>query len=285
MSDWPVGLSTGCFYQTSIFDCLPEIRSGGFDLLEICSFPRHLDYHDTSSVKAAAKMIEEFGMEAYSFHAPFAEHIDISALNQDQRNVAVHEILAAAEAAAILGVRYFVIHPGPEYILNGSGQERVQRMENAAGILNFVSRRCQALGIGCVLENKLPHLIFGNTSDILWMLGAMSTVNVGICLDTGHAHLSGDIYNAMHKLSGHLQMVHANDNTGSGDDHFPPGMGKIDWPRLLAELAHTGFHGAFILELAGNKEKSALLAEARTARRYLREISRRLALSRPPTGG
>ncbi len=29
MRDWAIGLSTGCFYQKSIFDCLETIGSGG----------------------------------------------------------------------------------------------------------------------------------------------------------------------------------------------------------------------------------------------------------------
>jgi len=35
--------------------------------------------------------------------------------------------------------------------------------------------------------------------------------------------------------------------------------------------------------LSGNKEPEIVLAEARRARRYLREISRQLALAIPPT--
>jgi len=156
-------------------------------------------------------------------------------------------------------------------------------MENAAKTLNTVATRCRELGIGCVLENKLPHLLFGSVSDILWILGAMNAVHIGTCLDTGHAYLSGDIYNVMHKLSGHLQMVHANDNRGNYDDHLPPGDGKIDWNRLMTELSETGFHGAFILELAGNQDAEITLKDGRRARRFLRGISRRIALSSPPT--
>ena len=285
MNDWPVGLSTGCFYQKSIFDCLEPIRQSGFSMVEICSFPAHLNYHDLNAVRRAAKRMEELGMESYSFHAPFADHIDITALNSNQRDGAVREILQAAEAAAIMQVRYLVIHPGPEHTHNPqlACVERFQRMQNAADSLNKVAQRCQELGIGCVLENKLPHLLFGGTSDILWILGAMSAINIGTCLDTGHAHLSGDLYNVMHKLSGHLQMIHANDNNGTYDDHKPPGEGKIDWNKLLTELSQIEFHGGFILELSGNKETEAVLAEARRARCYLREISRQLALSSPPT--
>ncbi len=36
----------------------------------------------------------------------------------------------------------------------------------------------------------------------------MDTSAMGVCLDTGHANLSGDIYSVMHKLGWHLPMVH-----------------------------------------------------------------------------
>src|ERR671924_306703 len=114
MSDWPVGLSTGCFYQQSIFDCLDTISRGGFNLIEFCSSPAHLDYHDRHLVARAARRVEELGMEAYSFHAPFADSIDLSAPEPQVRKNALEEILRAAEAAACFPVRYFVIHPGPE---------------------------------------------------------------------------------------------------------------------------------------------------------------------------
>jgi hypothetical protein len=62
MSDWAVGLSTGCFWQTSIFDCLEEIRNSGFGRIEICSNPAHLDYHDCKRVQHAARLAEDLGL-------------------------------------------------------------------------------------------------------------------------------------------------------------------------------------------------------------------------------
>jgi sugar phosphate isomerase/epimerase len=285
VSDWPIGISTGCFYYASIFDCLEDIRKGGFCMIEVCSSPGHLDYHDEDAVREAASLIDELGMEPYSFHAPFSEDIDITCLDDTERDRSYHEILAAAEAAAMMRVRHFVFHPGPEKVLEPEPEERLQRMNNAAEVLNDVSRRCKQLGVGFVLENMLPHLLFGNARDMLWIMGAIQTINVGTCLDTGHASLSGDIYSVMYKLSGHLQMIHANDNRGKGDDHLPPGRGIINWQRLLARLSETGFHGAFILELAGDEEKEAeeTLEEARAARRLLRDISKHIELSTPPT--
>jgi len=285
MSDWPVGISTGCFYFMNFFDCIEPICRGGFSMLEIASSRTHLDYHDKHAMRKAARTLETMGMEAYSFHAPFREDIDVTSLDEAGRAHARREIFSAAEAAAILGVRHFVFHPGPEKSYQPAPEERIRRMNNAAEIINEVCEHCQKLGIGIVLENMLPHLFFGNMRDMLWIIGAIESPIVGTCLDTGHAFISGNVYRILYKLSGHLQFLHANDNFGKEDEHLPPGRGKIDWHRLLHELNEVDFRGAFILELMGDRQKDphAVMDGARQARRFLRDISRRLTVSNPPT--
>lgn len=274
MDNWPVGLSTGCFYQHSIFDGLARIHDAGFPMIEVCSHPAHLDYHDRGLCERAAARIRELRLEAYSFHAPFAERIDITALDPGERQRALEEIVRAAEAAAVLEARHFVLHPGPEK--HGLPRhERLDRMENAAGVLNRVAGRCRELGVRLVLENMLPHLFSGPVRDLLWLLGAMETTEVGICLDTGHAFLSGDLDNVVHKLSGHLWMVHASDNRGTYDDHLPPGEGNVPWPLLLRHLADAGFRGAIILEIAERGTPEEILRGAERARAFLRGFAHR----------
>jgi sugar phosphate isomerase/epimerase len=279
MTNWPVGLSTGCFYHQSILDCLPLIRESGFSMIEVCSSPEHLDFYDLKSVDRAVERIKELGMEAYSFHAPFAPKIDIASPDNEQRASSIAEVEKAAEAAALLRVHYFVLHPGPENPAAITAGEQIPRMQNVIDSLNQIAQRCKALRIMCVLENKLPHLLFGNTSDILWILDGINTAEVGACLDTGHAFLAGDMHNLVHKLSGHLRMIHAHDNGGSDDNHSPPGDGKIDWKKFLRDFIEVRFRGAFILEMAGNNDPTVTMANARRGRSYLREIARRLILS------
>lgn len=283
MSDWPVGLSTGCFYKMSIFDCLEPIRNGGFSMLEICSSPGHLNFHDLQTVANVSRILKDLGLEAYSFHAPFID-VDISSLDQQHRKYSLDQLIIAAEAAATLEVRHLVIHPGPDKTLSFSVEERMQRLRNAAEVLSKVAQKCQSLKVGLVLENMLPHLPFGNSSDMLWIIGAMDSLNITTCLDTGHATLSGDIYSVLYKLSGHLRVIHASDNYGTSDDHLPPGKGCIDWYKVLFELTETNFHGGIILELSGahGSDVEGTLQKARTAQLFLRSIARSLYLSSPP---
>jgi sugar phosphate isomerase/epimerase len=272
MSDWPVGISTGCFYQRSIFESLEPIRDAGFTIIEVCSYPTHLDYMDATVVRRAALRIRELLLEPYSFHAPFADDIDITSLDGERWQHAVGIVERAAEAASELGVRYFVIHPGPERSPI-DGEERLRRMERGAEALNRLSLRCRQLGIALVLENMLPHLFFGHAKDMLWMLGAIATMDVGLCLDTGHAFLSGDLDTVIHKLSGHLWMVHASDNHGDRDDHLAPGLGRIDWRSLIQKLSRVRFEGGIILEMAGDGAGGVDFEAARTARKYLHELA------------
>lgn len=277
MNDWPVGLSTGCFYQKKISDCLGLVSAGGFNLLEICSYPAHLNFHDAATVAAVARQMEELGMEAYSFHAPFADHIDITSLDEEVRKRSVAEVLTAAQAASVLKVRHFVIHPGPEHSGQPHGEERERRMKNVARSLNEIAQRCHDMGVLCVLENKLPHLMFGNIPDMMWILGEMSTTHVGVCLDTGHAFLAGNLHLAIEKLGHYLRVVHATDNHGSYDDHLPPGKGRIDWRQFLNQLRRARFNGSIILEIAQQGGPEDTIKAAREAAAFLREQERQLA--------
>lgn len=274
MTPWKIGLSTGCFFSRPIFDVLEEIRDHGFDSIEVCSFPAHLDYHNRADVARAGDRLRELGMRAVSFHAPFAEHIDITALDAAARAEAVHELVTACEAAAVMGATNMVLHPGPERAGRPPEHEFLDRMRHAAESLNIVAERCCKLRVHLVLENMLPHLLFGHINDMLYLLGSIRTCEVGTCLDTGHAFLAGELGTVIHKLSGHLHLVHINDNRGDRDEHLAPGEGHIDWPYVMHELRRCHFNGTLILELSSRENEAvpAMLKRARWARDYLENL-------------
>jgi len=271
---WPIGLSTGCFYRQGICSVLPDIQASGFRELEICSFPKHLDYHSRDEVLRAGDLLRSLELRPVSFHAPFAERIDITSLDETVREAAVLELMTACRAAALLGAERVVLHPGPERTGRPPEHEFVQHMRHAAESLNRVAACCSEEGVQLLLENMLPHLLFGHTSDMLYLLGEISTCDIGTCLDTGHALLSGDLGRVVHKLSGHLKMVHINDNRGDWDAHLIPGEGTIDWPWLLSELRHRNFQGPLIIEMSGGEQEPVdqILARARRGREYLERL-------------
>lgn len=278
MRTWPIGLSTGCFYQRNILEILEPVRNSGFREIEICSFPKHLDYHQRDMVQRAGERIKELDMVPFSFHAPFADRIDITSFDAGVRDAAVEELIVACRAAAAMGVRHVVLHPGPERTGRPPSHEFLEHMSHAAKSLDRVARVCCDLNIQLLLENMLPHLLFGHLSDMMYLLGEIKECNVGACLDTGHANLAGELPGTVHTLSGHLKMLHVNDNRRDSDAHLPPGDGVIDWAWLIGELDRYQFNGALILELHGSAEEpiEQVLGRATRARAYLEELMRQL---------
>lgn len=274
MNPWNIGLSTGCFYNSPILSVIDEIHANGFDSIEVCSFPAHLDYHKRDDVLRAGEKLRALGIRPVSFHAPFADKIDITALDPALREMAVAELLVACEAAAAMGAENLVLHPGPERSGRPPEEEFLTRMRNAAESLNTVANRCCKLGVHLLLENMLPHLLFGHINDMLYLLGSIRDCEVGTCLDTGHAYLSRELGMVANKLSGHLHLIHVNDNRGDHDDHLPPGEGHIDWPWFMSELKRWNFNGTLILELSSRENESVpdMLARARHARDYLTSL-------------
>jgi sugar phosphate isomerase/epimerase len=274
MNDWAIGLSTGSFYRTSLFECLPDIRSHGFELVELCTYPAHVNIHDPAEMTRAADTLRSLGVRAASVHAPFGPHIDITAPGKE-RERSLREIHAAAQAAAVVGAGTLVLHPGPDR--EPSSEHRDEgRIAAGAATISEVVKTCGELGIRVALENQLPHLLTGGTGKLRRVLESLPLDGIGICLDTGHAHLSGDLLRTLDDLAPRLAVVHVSDNHGKRDDHLPPGEGSIDWRDFLASLVGTTFRGPLILELAGDGDFALTLEAAVRGRTFLESHLRAL---------
>jgi sugar phosphate isomerase/epimerase len=277
MDAWAVGLSTGCFYQIRISEVLGWIRDSGFTRIEISSHPKHLDCRDGETLKSVASLIRRLGLEPHSFHAPFGADLDICSPDAGVRGPSMEKVKRAIEAAADLGVRNFVVHPGPDREWRVTQAEHELRLRAVFESLSLLGGHCRRLGVTLVLENMLPHLSFGYPLDLLRIVGSLDGLGVGICLDTGHGNLTGDVNAVARAFSGRINMLHANDNDGRNDTHLAPGLGRIDWQKLACTLLETGFKGTAILELSGegNREAAVILREARESSRFIQEAFRK----------
>lgn len=95
---------------------------------------------------------------------------------------------------------------------------------------------------------------------------------VGICLDFGHAHLDGDVIDAVDTVSEHLIATHLHDNRGHSDDHLLPFDGTIDWAGALLAVQKIGYDGPFMFEIVAQGSTKDTLARARQARQRIETI-------------
>jgi sugar phosphate isomerase/epimerase len=94
-------------------------------------------------------------------------------------------------------------------------------------------------------------------------------LDIGVCLDYGHAHLMGDVGEAVEILSGHVWTTHVHDNGGKRDDHLLPYRGTIDWDAAMMETQKVGYEGLLMFEVADTGDPLEVLKGAVKARERL----------------
>jgi len=131
--------------------------------------------------------------------------------------------------------------------------------EIAAPVLRETCRYAAPFGIRICLENSVPSTIYSTTvADILPVIERVGEPNLGICLDSGHAHLCGRALKEEILLAGKcLFDTHFHDNLArwdwtkhiiAMDLHLVPGLGTINWPEAVKALEQIGFPGPVVME-------------------------------------
>jgi sugar phosphate isomerase/epimerase len=100
----------------------------------------------------------------------------------------------------------------------------------------------------------------------------LEEVDVGICLDYGHAHLMGDLGEAIETISGHLWTTHVHDNDGRRDDHRVPFVGSIDWDAAVMGTQKIGYDGMLMFEVADAGDPIEILKKTAKARERLEKM-------------
>lgn len=162
------------------------------------------------------------------------------------------------------GVKLLTLHPFPAEIdltrdLYVSEAKAIREYEKALCEVIFAAcRKAEKAGISLTIENNLYGYLY-DIAGLLRIIKKVGAANLGVCLDTGHANVAGlDIPQAVRELGPHLFETHCNDNFGwfkrksrpeTGDLHRPPGIGTINWVKVITAMNEIGFAGPVNFEL------------------------------------
>jgi len=265
------GVSTQLYHAQRLRrEHLAEMASHGFDTVEIIATRSHVDYHDVSALDELADWLTRERLRLHSIHAPVTERFEsgrwvapLSNASPDTkvREQALRETKAALELARRVPVEVLVVHLGLQDALLASAAD--QTRDAARRSVEAIAAYASPLGVRVALE-VIPNAL--STADALVALVEdLDLPNVGICLDFGHAHMMGDVVDAIETLSGMLIASHVHDNHGKRDEHLPPFEGTIDWPGALMALQKVGYEGPMMLELASTDSPTPVLERARHA--------------------
>jgi sugar phosphate isomerase/epimerase len=249
---------------------LAEISAHGFSAVELYASRLHIDYHNVNVVGDVQQWLAEARLEVTSVHAPLLE-TSLGSADAKEREAAVAETERALHIARRIPFRNLIIHlgrPRTEGIAGGTNRDAAKRSVEA------LAAAAEPLGVRIAVE-VIPNDLSRASSLAQLVDRDLERLNVGICLDAGHAridHPDGDVADAVELVSGHLFSVDLHDNRGRSDDHLVPFEGAIDWASTLTMLQKVGYDGALTFEPALRGSAKDVLARARESRRRLEAL-------------
>lgn len=169
-----------------------------------------------------------FGTEEYAWH-----------LEMTKRSII---------ASGMLGIPWTTVHP----IYGPVAGDRTPDEIISANVEYFriLGETAEKANVGIAIENMIsqPFCKLDNLLMLLERLG--NSDRFGICLDTGHANISGwDIAGEIRRMGKNLRATHIHDNRKQQDLHLLPGMGDIPWEQVMPALREIGYEGAFSYEV------------------------------------
>jgi sugar phosphate isomerase/epimerase len=276
LPDHRFGVSTHLFHQTRLTrEHLVHIAAHGFETVELFATRTHFDYHDPQSIDRLAEWLADTRLELHSVHAPIVEGMangrwvgsySNAAADDKRRAAALAETRTALELARRIPYRFLVTHlgmPTVEQVPPNDNQPAAARRS-----VEEIAAMAAEAGVRIALE-VIPNDLSAAATLVRLIEEDLEGLDVGICLDYGHAHLMGDLGDAIETISGHLWTTHVHDNGGARDDHLVPFAGGIDWEAAMMATQKIGYDGVLMLEVGDTGDPVDVLRRSARARARL----------------
>jgi sugar phosphate isomerase/epimerase len=274
--DRSFGVSTHLFHDQRLTrEHLVHIAAHGFESIELFATRSHFDYRDEAAVGELAEWLSDTQLTLHSVHAPIMEAMrqgkwvgpfSTASGDESRRKAAVAEIAAALNIARRLPFAQLVVHlgvPTSEHAPPGDNQPAAAHRS-----VEEIVALATPLGVGVALE-VIPNALSSPGALVRLIEEDLEDLRFGVCLDYGHAHLMGDLGEAIEALSGHLSTTHLHDNRGKRDEHLVPFAGSIDWDLAMMETQKIGYDGVMMLEVADTGDPVDVLRRSVKARERL----------------
>jgi sugar phosphate isomerase/epimerase len=180
----------------------------------------------------------------------------------------VTETMALLNVSLTLPYEFLVVHLGQPDDECAPGDNRP---ELARRSLEQIAARANEVGVQVAVE-IIPNALSSAPALVNLIEKELEGLDVGVCLDYGHAHLMSEISDTVETLSGHVVTTHVHDNRGTRDEHLVPFAGTIDWDSAMMSTQKVGYDGVFILEISNTGNALNVLRRSEVA---CKELERR----------
>ena len=223
-------------------ETIPQLQAQGVTAIET-GYQFFVTYPEPV-VEKNAQLFHQAGIQIWSVHAPFGNSYSLSHLDEATRRRAVEYHKYVLERTALAGTSVVVIHPGAN-----AREEEIPRMiplllDSLEELLPIAERLEVQLG----LENMLPHHPGSDFQELRQVVEEMGSKWLGVCFDTGHAHVAAGVKEGMEILEELIITFHLADNDGTRDMHLQPPYGTIPWDEFLSIFRTMDFQSPIVVE-------------------------------------
>ncbi len=220
---------------------LDRLVSGGAQAIEIFGARQHLDYANRK------QHVREILYADYEWGRTGAPPVNVASTDRATRIEAMDEIKRAIELAEQIPFRFLIQHIG---VGNESFSEH--KFEAAMTSVEHLRAFAKPLGVRLLLEN-IPNEL-STPERLVELIRTMHFDDIGVCFDTGHAHIMTDVGPAFESVKNYIHSTHIHDNARDRDSHLWPGSGTIDWKRTLELLSEAPHKPPLLLEIEENEK-------------------------------
>ncbi|HYE02219.1 MAG TPA: sugar phosphate isomerase/epimerase [Phycisphaerales bacterium] len=203
-----------------------------------------------------ARLASAAGLRIDSIHGVFGYDYDPSSPDPRERARCLEVYAAEARLCRHLGGSMVVVHPSAwtpqRRVLAPAEAEQVQgaRWEDLDDFLRRLADVAAHAEVIFLLENQPRNCYLGHDAPRL----AQHVLRIGapgirMCLDVGHAHITGDAAEIIRQCAPAIQYFHVHDNDGLEDSHLMPGEGTMRWDVVGQTMREAAPHAVRMLEV------------------------------------
>lgn len=227
------------------FECMD------FDMCDTDSLIYTLSEKESDKILLREKQLaNEASIEINQAHGPW--RWPARDFTPEDRKERMEKMKRSIRATALLGSKYWVIHPIMPcgvYDINTDDEKRTWDLNFE--YMNKLLVYAKEFGVTICFENMpMKEFSLSKPKDILSFVKTVNDDHFKICLDTGHISVFENISvgDSVRELGNYITTFHIHDNKCGMDLHLFPYMGIIDWRDFIKSLHDISFNGVFSLE-------------------------------------
>lgn len=213
----------------------------GYTHFEIMGEP--VMYADTTKIKG---MLDERGLKCWGSVTLMLDRRNLLAADEADRAMSVQYVKDIVKMVAELGGTMVSVVPATVGKLVADARPELE-WEWAVASMKEIYAYSEAQGILLGIEpiNRF-ETYFINRGAQAMALAEATGPNCGVCLDAFHMNIEEeDMFATIRAVGDRLVGFHVADN-----NRMAPGMGKLDWPKIVATLQEVGYQGPLSVEFS-----------------------------------